>query len=280
MEAKQWIAGEPRTPDPEQRWAGRAARYGDGVFATLACEDGILLDVEEQLGRLAAACDRIGIRVPAAAGSVDALVDALRALGGAGHPDFVARVQVSAAPSGRGYGRESGGEGWELIELFPPPAARACRAALAGPDSKLPVPAVPDVKSCSALAHVLAASEARRLGVDELIRTTGGLVTEAIAANVFWLADGVLYTPDSALPLYPGVTRGVVLRVAAALGEMEEGEFPPAAIRRAEAVFLTNATRGIEPVVEIDGESIAWPEALESLVASVKDARREAGVRL
>ncbi len=280
MEPKLWMAGEPRTPEPLCELAGRALRYGDGVFVTLACREGILLDAEAQIGRLTRACERVELTVPETAASVSALLDVLRSIGARGDGDFVVRVQVSAGPSGRGYGR-SGDDSWELIEVSEPPSARECRVAVAGPDLRLPVPALPSVKSCSALAHVLAAREAARMGVHELIRTADGRVTEAIAANVFWTAGDVLRTPAASLPIYPGMTRALVLEVAGQVGlEVDEGEHDGASLAAADGVFLTNATRGVEPVAELDGESTRWPEPLARLAAAVDEARRTRGTRL
>lgn len=281
MESRVWIAGELVTPDSLHRLAGRAMRYGDGVFVTLACEGGIPLDADAQLRRLAGACERVGLAVPKPVSSAPALADTLRSLGAPQDRDFVARVQVSSGPSARGYGRADPADSWEMVELSAPPEARRCRAAVAGPDDELPVPALPDVKSCSALAHVLAGREAKRLGVDELLRTWRGTLTEGVAANVFWVTGGALRTPSTSLPLYPGVTRGVVLETARDVGfGVEEGEFPARAVGDAEAVFLTNATRGIEPVAELDGRPLEWPDALERLAAAVRQKRGDGGMRL
>lgn len=278
MNSKLWMAGEPQTPGPLDHLAGRAMRYGDGVFVTLACVDGTLLDAEAQVERLADACVRVGLPVPASVAPADSLVDVLRSMGADGTTDFVARVQVSAGPSGRGYGRASDGDSWELIEVSGVPAPRSCRVAVASPELRLPFPALPDVKSCSALAHVLAAREAARLGVDELIRTADGSVTEAAAANVFWFTEDLLRTPAASLPIYPGVTRAVVLEVARSIGVVVEvGEHDALSVATAEGVFLTNATRGVEPVAELDGKSVGWPEPLAGLAAAVADARQSDG---
>ncbi len=280
MESKLWMAGSPRAPEPLHHLV-RALRYGDGVFVTLTCDNGVLLDARAQLARLAAACERVGLPVPAATASVAALVEVLRTLGADGRHDFVARVQVSADSSGRGYGRASDGGSWELIELAGPPPSRTCRVAVAGPKLNLPVPALPDVKSCSALAHVVAAREAARLGVDELIRTVDGLVTEATAANVFWSAGDILRTPTSSLPFYSGVTRAVVIEAARNLGfVVEEGEYSAASVAAADGVFLTNATRGVEIVAELDGESVGWPASMARFAEAVADLRRGGGTRL
>jgi branched-subunit amino acid aminotransferase/4-amino-4-deoxychorismate lyase len=106
-------------------------------------------------------------------------------------------------------------------------------------------------------------------------------VTEAAAANVFWSVGDILRTPAASLPIYPGVTRAVVLEAARHAGfEVDEGEHTATSIATAEGVFLTNATRGVEPVTELDGESAGWPEPLARLAAAVADRRRSQGTRL
>ena len=137
------------------------------------------------------------------------------------------------------------------------------------------------MKSCSAIAHVLCARAAAAAGVDEAIRVADGSILEACAANVFWTSGSTLFTPSSRLPLYPGITRAVVLAVGHVEGwAVEEGAWPPAAIDGADAVFLSNATRGIEPEAAIGDETVGWPEPVERLRLAVSLAREKAASRL
>lgn len=282
MKSKRWIAGEPRASSTlDLELVGRPLRYGDAVFVTLGAEGGRLLDPEAQLERLAFACRRVGLALPAPVSSPAALVEVLAAMGATGQPDFVVRAQVSAAASRRGYGRSAGTESWEMVEIMDPPSPRDCRTAIAPPGLQLPAPTLPNIKSSNALSHVLAAVEANRLGVHELVRLDDGCVTEAAAANVFWLDGGVLRTPAASLPIYPGVTREIVIEVAEGGGlEVDIGQHGLDSVRRADALFLTNATRGVEPVVELDGAALEWPAELSALAEAVADERRQRGVRL
>ena len=255
----------------------RAFRYGDGVFATLALEEGRLLEAEAHLDRLAASAGAIGLSVPGAVSHPRHLCDVLRLLGVRDATRGVVRVQVSAAPGGRGYGRTTD-RSWELVEVHPLPAPRTLTVAVLEP-GEAPRPALPAVKSCSALAHVMCARAASRRGVAEALRTADGHLLEASASNLFWETDGVLVTPSDTLPLYPGVTRSVVAEVARRTGwTVREGEFGPAALRQAQGAFLTNAARGIEPITELDGVGLEWSPELESLRSAVATARLEAGV--
>jgi len=255
----------------------RAFRYGDGVFATMALERGHLLDAAAHASRLLASADAMGLSVPEAVRSPGRLCEILALLGASGSTDGVVRVQVSAESGGRGYGR-AGDSSWELVEIHPLPAPRVLTVAILEPDDA-PVPALPSVKSCSAVAHVLCARAAAGRGVVEAVRTAGGHVLEASASNLFWIHGGALCTPSSSLPLYPGVTRSVVLDVARGAGwEVHEGEFDRAALARAGSAFLTNAVRGVEPVAELEGSPLEWPPELEALRELVQAARIEGGL--
>lgn len=257
--------------------ADRAFRYGDGVFATLSIDAGLLLDAEAHVERLIRSADAIGLDVPESVRTSGRLGEILGRLLSEGTKDAVVRVQVSARPRGRGYGR--GRElAWELVEVHARPPPRRPTVAVLAPE-EAPVPSLPSVKSCSALAHVLCAMAASRRGAHEAVRTTDGHVLEAAASNVFWETDGALHTPSTALPIYPGVTRSVVIEVARRSGwTVHEGEFAPAALEGAGRAFLTNGVRGVEPVACLNGRDLEWTPALEDLRKAVQAARRQAGM--
>lgn len=247
------------------------------MFCTLALRSGRLLDANRQLGRLASSAKTIGLSVPAAVRGPDGLCAVLRELGVDGSSDAVVRVQVNAGVSGRGYARGDS-ESWELVELLPEPSTRTLTIAVL-PESESILSPLPAVKSCSALPHVLCASAAARLGVAEAVRTTRGALLEASASNLFWAGDRTLFTPSAELPLYPGATREVVIEVAREAGwKVEEGRFDAQSLKAARAAFLTNATRGVEPVAFVDGVAVAWPEELAALRSSVERHRDERGI--
>ncbi len=255
----------------------RAFRYGDGVFATLALRRGHLLDAEAHVARLRASVGAIGLSIPEAVSSAGRLCDVLDLMGVDGTTAGVVRVQVSAARGGRGY-RRSADTSWELVELHPQPDPRILTVTVLGA-AEAPTPSLPAVKSCSSLAHVLCAAAAERCGVEEAVRTAGGHLLEASASNLFWEADGELFTPSDALPLYPGVTRAVVIEAARRSGwTVREGEFDRSAVERAGAAFLTNAVRGVEPIAELDGACLDWPARLEALRVTAEGVRTDAGL--
>jgi len=116
----------------------------------------------------------------------------------------------------------------------------------------------PAIKSGNYLNSILALAEARRAGFDDaLMLDVEGRVTEASAANVFVLRDGVLCTPRLETGILEGVTRGLVLRL------VREHDLPsaecdlyPRDLEAAEEVLLTSTLREAMSVVQIDDRTV------------------------
>jgi 4-amino-4-deoxychorismate lyase len=89
---------------------------------------------------------------------------------------------------------------------------------------------------------------------------TDDRVIGATAANLFLVRHGRLYTPEIRDCGVAGVMRQQVLNLAKTLElAVEIGDFGLAELRAADEIFLTNALRGIRPVIEVDGEG-SWPQ--------------------
>ena len=131
------------------------------------------------------------------------------------------------------------------------------------------------VKSTSYLEHVLARREARSREFDEAVRLNErGEVTSATAANVFWVTDGTLHTPELQTGAVAGVTRARVLTLA---GEMAfptvEGVYELSALAEADEIFLTSASLGVEVVTTFDFRRYAI--AVGSVALRLREAFRQ-----
>lgn len=114
-----------------------------------------------------------------------------------------------------------------------------------------------DIKSLNLLGNVLAREEAKRAGVFEAILVKDGLVTEGSASNVMVVQAGSIVTAPEGPRILSGVTRTVVLTMAAQERiSVEERFFPVDLLYVADEVFLTGTTIEVLGVVEIDGRVI------------------------
>lgn len=116
----------------------------------------------------------------------------------------------------------------------------------------------PGIKSMNYLNNILAKIEVIRAGVQEgLMLNQQGLVAECTGDNVFIAADGVLYTPSWHMGILEGVTRAVVMEMAAEFGvPAREEAMSLLQIYNADECFLTGTGAEIVPVVRIDGRDI------------------------
>jgi len=259
--------------------SSRALRYGDGVFVTLGIRDGVVLDAAFQLKRLRDAGARIGLLPPLLFDEADdapwVLAALLEDLGADDRTNGTARLQWSAGPGPRGFGRGDV-RAEALLDLGS--AAGPRRPSVVVLDERdAPLPALPRLKSCSALAQVLCERAARAAGADTGIRTRDGLLLETGSANLFWLTDAGLHTPAADLPLYAGSVRERVIGCALDAGlPVEEGDYEPGTLDGAEALLLTNAARGVEIAASLDGRALPDPPEIALALADAVAARREA----
>ena len=80
-----------------------------------------------------------------------------------------------------------------------------------------------------------------------------GFVSEGSGQNIFVVRDGVIRTPPAADSILPGITRDVVVTLAADLGfEVREETLPREALYIADEVFFTGTAAEISPIRSID----------------------------
>ncbi|MTI23127.1 aminotransferase IV [Fulvivirga sp. RKSG066] len=109
--------------------------------------------------------------------------------------------------------------------------------------------------------NILAKIEANLAGVDDAVMLDiNGFVSETNATNIFFVKNGVTYTPfaDSCLP---GITRRNVILLARANDiPIEEKMLTIAEMYAADEAFVTGSMGELTPVLTIDGRQIGEGE--------------------
>ena len=110
------------------------------------------------------------------------------------------------------------------------------------------------IKSIMLLETVFATQAAVDQQAGEAILHRGEEVMEGATSNVFAVVGGQVRTPALSPRILPGVTRKLTLKLMRENGmECQEGLLRVDELRRAEEVWITGSTRGVMPVVELDG---------------------------
>lgn len=139
------------------------------------------------------------------------------------------------------------------------------------------------IKSINLLPNILLRQQAADNDAEEAILVRDGVVTEGAASNVFVVKDGVLMTPPKSEHLLPGITRDLVVELAARHElRCEQQDFDVDTLQGAEEIWLTSSTKEIMPVTQLDGKPIGegqpgsvW-QHMYGLYQEYKRQRREA----
>ncbi|RCN58450.1 aminotransferase class IV [Acidiferrobacter thiooxydans] len=114
-----------------------------------------------------------------------------------------------------------------------------------------------DIKTTSLIANVLLVQEALSRGADEALLVRDDRVNEGAVSNVFAVCGEQLLTAPRNHLILGGITRDVVLELAAGLGIVVEERAPSRAeLSDAREVFITGSSREVTAVTRIDGKPV------------------------
>lgn len=247
----------------------RGLLLGDGLFETLLAKDGVLVEAQAHLARMAAGCAALGLPAPDAGEAMDRMV---RALSEAGltRGRAAVRLTLTAGSGGRGLDRPARPEprlfATATASVAPTTPARLIVSTVArnagSPAARL--------KTLSYLDNVLARREALGAGADEAVMLNGaGEVACAAAANLFWVSGGQVFTPA----LTCGVLAGIVRRQVMAQVPVTEVAAGVEVLRAAQAVFLTNSLVGVREAASLDGRLLAGSDRVAEIAQAITALR-------
>lgn len=265
MPSKVYLSTVGRPVDPAEASVSvfdRGFLYGDSVYETLRTAGGRPVEMTRHLDRLRRSGLGIGLEIPFDDALLRAAVAETHAA--SGNPDSYVRVIVT-----RGTGP---------LALDPRVSSAPLLVVVVQP-LQLPAPAqyeaglsvrIVDVHKISARSldptlktgNYLNSIQALRQAADSaasdaILCSPQGQVAEGASSNVFMVRGGALLTPSLATGLLEGITRALVIRLAAELGiACSEATIWPDELRAADEVFLTSSVRGPMPVTTLDGRSL------------------------
>ncbi|GAA4386051.1 aminotransferase class IV [Hymenobacter koreensis] len=233
--------------------SSRAALYGDGFFETMVWTAGRVGYLAGHLARLQQAAAVLRLELPPELQSAEAIAaEASRLVAATSREQARLRLQCWRGGAGL-YLPETNRADYLLaaadLHLNDKPINEA---GFARQVQTLPGP-LAFCKGPQGWLYVLAAQERQARGLGELLLLDAhGAVAEAVAAAVFWIQDGALYTPALTTGCVAGVRRAHLLQVARERGiECHEGHFSAAQVLASEAVFTANVA-GLRAVQRIE----------------------------
>jgi D-alanine transaminase len=235
--------------------------FGDGIYEVWRVVNGRLFETDRHLARLLHGLGELRIR------SSDVL-EGSRLLGVAerllsesglteGEATFYVEVTRGAAPRAHQFPSTATAPTVYMTVNRLTPANDLRERGAAG----ITIPDVRwlrcDIKSIQLLPNVLAKQAAVERGAVDALMVRDGMVTEGSHSNFIGVVDGVLRTHPRNHLILPGITRAVVLEIAAGLGiSVVEEPVAEAEIDRLDEAFLTGTTTDVMPIVRVNDRPI------------------------
>jgi branched-chain amino acid aminotransferase len=232
--------------------ADRGLLLGDAVFETALLHSGGFLRLRQHLDRFAASAALLRLAHP----PPDDIEGVVRRLARENAlDDGNLRITLTRGvttptlfitlrpPDARWIDRAR--RGWSIV------TARTRRPSTAA------IPA--QLKAVGRTYALLAKHEAADAAADDaLLLTDEGVVCEGPSWNVFWRRGSTLFTPAIDAGVLVGVTRTILLAVAADAGfDVAQGLFPRQVLDDADEIFATMTSVGIVSIRSLDGRSMA-----------------------
>ena len=237
--------------------------YGDGVFEGIRAYNGRVFRLREHLRRLYRSAQAILLGIPLTPEALEeAVLDSLRANN---LEDAYIRLIVTRGVGDLGLDPAKCTSGPNIviicatIELYPERFYReGLEVNTVTTRRNLPQALSPAIKSLNYLNNILAKIEVSRAGLHEgIMLNHEGYVAEATGDNIFIVTDGAMRTPPASASILEGITRAVVLELAAEMGmPAREEHFLQYDVYTASECFLTGTAAEIVPVVKVDGRVI------------------------
>jgi branched-subunit amino acid aminotransferase/4-amino-4-deoxychorismate lyase len=235
--------------------SSRAAMYGDGCFETLLAASGKFICWQEHIDRMHAGMEYLGIQKNAALEPAALKKSVIRLLEINRLESIDSRVRIQVWRSGiSGIGDPLVHEATAHISVKPAMTAREPLRLIVAKTRRVPAAALDTrFKLSNYINYILAYQEAIAQDADDaLMLTVSGKVSECSVANIFWLKNGVVYTPSLQCDPLHGITRKLTIRHLESEGRgVVEGEFVPSDLDGADAVWVCNSIRIWQPVKSI-----------------------------
>jgi len=252
--------------------------YGYGLFETMRAYSGRIFRLEKHLARLTRSAEFLGITSESIQTLEKALYDTLQAnnlsdarirltlSGGVGEPapDPLAPRTPTLFIIARNY------------TPYPDYVYQRGFKAIVSDIRRYTQSRASATKSLNYMDSLLARREAKLAGADEAIMLNEqGFLAEGSTSNIFLISDNTLLTPSQDSGILPGITREVVLEIAASSNiQAVERKISPEELLQAKEAFLTNSLLEIMPLTQVSEQNIGSGKA-SAITQQLMDAYKE-----
>ena len=237
--------------------------YGDGVFEGIRVYNRRVFRLDAHLDRLYASAQALALTIPLARGEMAAALE--ETVRRNQREDVYIRLVVTRGVGELGIDPLSCPRASVIIivndvRVYPRELYAGGIKVMTSATRQVSHEAVdPRIKSLNYLKNILAKIDAQQAGAHEAIMLNAeGFIAECTADNLFLVRGGQLFTPSPQDGALGGITRGVILELAA------EARIPAAEVRltrydlyTADEAFVSGTGAELMPVTSADGRLLA-----------------------
>jgi D-alanine transaminase len=263
VETPIWINGQVKSlADATIGVEDRGYQFADGIYEVVRFYNGKLFTLREHMERLARSAEGIRLPLPMPVDQIGAELRKFVPRTALQHGFLYLQLTRGVAPRNHKFPAPQNNTLLFYAKELPPPSEP-------GDGEGVKLMSVPDerwkrcwIKCIGLTANILAKNEALAAGYDEAVFVDREIVTECSTSNLFAVVNGKLVTHPVGAKVLPGITRLVVLEVAAKLGiRLEERALREEEIKRAEELFITSTTREVHWVQRYNDRYIGQGKA-------------------
>lgn len=238
--------------------------YGDGVFEGLRFYGNRVLKLTAHLKRLEESAIAINLQLPMSSPELQTAVTDIVAA--SKHDDGYLRLVITRGVGPLGIDPRQCKKGKviiiadQLTMMSPEVKERGANVIIASTRRLAGDQLDSRIKSLNYLNQIMARLEANSAGADEgIMLNQSGYIAEGTADNVFIVKDGQLLTPPVTDGALEGITRGLVMELAAGLSIIvRERSLTLFDLFTADECFLTGTGAELIPVRQVAGRMIKF----------------------
>lgn len=244
--------------------------YGLGLFETFRTYNKKCFLLDEHMERLMEACRYLGIRLTLTSKQVQEIVDQLLIENNL--EEAYVRLTISAGTGELGLPTSDYTSPTivVMVKSISTPSIEQwqkgkCLQLLSttrnSPEGPIRFKSLHYMNNILAKRELLALGEKTLPGAEGLMLNSAGYVAEGIVSNLFFVHEGVIYTPHLDTGILPGVTRAHVIHIARNRGyEVQEGYYTFQQLSEASEIWMTSSIQELVPITElIDSNGLRKP---------------------
>lgn len=249
-----WVNGQERT---QISVFDRGLSYGDGFFTTALVDQGKWLNAEAHWWRIEQSCIKLALPPIDKDILLTQLQSSFALLGAEQDSLLVLKLVVTRGQGGRGYQPPEQCTPTVIIQWMESPVDLTLPESMLIRQCQTPLSmnaALAGIKHLNRLDNVLAKAELQASGFDDgLMENALQQVVCSSQANLFLLKDNRLLTPRLTQSGVHGTVRYALAKICADIGyQWQETDISWLQLQQADAIFLSNAIRGIMPVSAVE----------------------------